>query len=95
MYAVRACVPFLKLLHHLPIPSHPNLQYLVFICLVILWIQRRGNADSPDAPEIEHTTNLIQAQIRSDLVDYGDFQALDSYAIADRLARITDDYTPM
>jgi len=92
---VKACVPFLKLLHPLPIPSHPNLQYLVFICLVILWIWRGRNADSPDALEMEHTTNLVQAQIRSDLVDYGDFQALDSYATADRLARIIDDYTPM
>jgi len=88
-------VPILKLLHHLPIPSHPHIQYLVFICLVVLWIRKGRNPGPPDTPEIEHTTNLVQAQIRSDFEDYGDFQALDSFATADRLARVIDDYTPM
>jgi hypothetical protein len=63
--------------------------------VVIHWIRCGRNVDSPDAPETEHTTNLVQAQIKSDLVDYGDLQGLDSYASAERLARIIDDYTPM
>jgi len=69
---------------------------LVFFNLVvILWIRSGRNANSPDALEMEHTINLVQAQIKSDLVDYEDFQGLDSYATAERLTRIIDDYTPM
>ena len=63
--------------------------------MVILWIRHGKNADSPNAPETEHTMNLLQAQIKSDLADYGELQGLDSYATAERLARIIDDYTPM
>ncbi|KAF9507796.1 hypothetical protein BS47DRAFT_1398317 [Hydnum rufescens UP504] len=75
--------------------EHTTNWSISLLSVVILWIRRGRNADSPDAPEMEHTTNLVQAQIRSDLVDYADSQALDSYATADRLARIIDDYTPM
>jgi len=89
-HGIKACASFLKLLHHLPIPSHPNLQYLVFICLVILWIRCGKNA-----PETEHTITLIQAQIKSDFVGYGDAQGPDSYDTAKALARIIDDYTPL
>jgi len=88
-------VPFLHLLHHLPIASNPNLQDLVFICLVILWIRHGKNADSPDAPDTMHTTSLIESQIKSELRVYGGLQGLYSSGIAEGLARIIDNYTPL
>jgi hypothetical protein len=63
--------------------------------VVILWIRCGKNAHSPNAPETEHTIALIQAQIKSDFVGYGDVQGPDSYDAAKTLARIIDEYTPL
>ncbi|KAF9510862.1 hypothetical protein BS47DRAFT_42656 [Hydnum rufescens UP504] len=87
MKGIKACVPFLKLLHHLPILSKPDVQYLVFVCLVILWIWDGRNTHSPNAHETQHTASSIQAQIKDD----GDFQEYGSYNIA----RIIDQYTAL
>ncbi|KAF9513375.1 hypothetical protein BS47DRAFT_972142 [Hydnum rufescens UP504] len=91
MQGIKACVPFLKLLHHQSIPSKPDVCYLVFVCLVILWIREGRHAYSPDAHETEHTASSIQAQIK----DHGDFQKYGSYNIAWKLARIIDQYTAL
>ena len=60
--------------------------------VVILWIWGGKNADSLKE---EHTASLILAQIKGELMDNGDFQGLDSYDIARRLAMIIDAYTPL
>jgi len=86
MQAIKACVLFLKLSHHQSIPSKPDVHYLVFVCLVILWI-REGRY----AHETEHTASSIQAQIKDD----GDFPECGSYNIAWKLARIIDQYTAL
>jgi len=84
-------VPFLKLLHPQSIPSKENVQYLVFICLVILWIRGRRNADLPNAHKTEHAAGSIQDQIKDD----GGFQGSDSFNIARKLAKIIDEYTAL
>ncbi|KAF9520025.1 hypothetical protein BS47DRAFT_920868 [Hydnum rufescens UP504] len=88
MQGSKACVPFLKLLHHQSIPSNENVQYLVFICLVVLWIREGGVAHFPD----EHTTaSSIEYQIKDD----GGLQGSASFTIARKLAKIIDVYTAL
>jgi len=91
---IKACVPFLKLLPHLPNPSHINIQYLVFISLVILWIRSGTNAHPFNALETVPISHLLQAHIERDLMGYGGLHGLGSYDVAERLAGILDDYTP-
>jgi len=84
-------VPFLKLLHPQSIPYNENVQYLVFICLVILWIRGGRNADLASAHKIEHTASSIQDQIKDD----SGFQGSTSIKIAWKLAKIIDEYTAL
>ncbi|KAF9520938.1 hypothetical protein BS47DRAFT_416719 [Hydnum rufescens UP504] len=80
----KACTPFLKLLHPQSIPSNKNVQYLVFICLVILWTRGERNADLP-------TARSIQDQIKDD----GGFPGATSFYITRKLAKLIDEYTAL
>jgi len=82
----KACVPFLKLLHHQSIPSNENVQYLVFICLVVLWIREREYL-----PNADTAASSIEDQIKDD----GGLQGSASFNIARKLAKIIDEYTTL
>ncbi|KAF9511204.1 hypothetical protein BS47DRAFT_1199139 [Hydnum rufescens UP504] len=94
MQVLRVCEPLLTLSEQLP--SNPQIQYLTFVCLVILRIQRSKPTDLPDPGQIEHTASSIRAQIEDEFMERGNGQMnLDLGRMARRLAEIIDEFTPL
>ena len=54
----------------------------------------KRDADSLDGLETD-AAGLVQTRIMGEFVDEGNWEELDSYDTAKRLAKIIDDYTPL
>jgi len=94
MQVLKACEPLLTLSGQLP--SNPQIQYLTFVCLVILRIQRSKPTDLPDPGQIENTASSIRVQIEAEFVGKGNGEMnLDLGRMARRLAEIIDEFTPL